>query len=337
MPQAQRTLPPSEEYVPTFFDVYGVGCKFSCTAGVTKISDGDEGMPRESWEYVSCLFLCWWLVQLELEFLCWPHGSSVGYDHDNWGGAPVVYELWEALGCKNVTMAPVSATPVQMVMGGDWCCARLTSGYRVMLSTCTAPMSQAAVLFQIFRWMCWFVSHHTNALVACQRTYDYCVPFAFCTHGTNSTGWGQEGHILLCLWRSAGFLWMQFLVGRQAARWWPPGILPEQRARYWFPLIFCWYKLSRRLCCSQRLPWVQHCQVPLPYLWFRGQYGHCWILPRPIRAVVCVSHDTWRQSAVWNLSMFCRRRLHVAIPCTPLGTCRLRWQSEMPFVGFVLP
>ena len=42
------------------------------------------------------------------------------------GGDPVLYVLCGALGCKIFPVAPVSATPVRMVVVGDQCCARLT-------------------------------------------------------------------------------------------------------------------------------------------------------------------------------------------------------------------
>ena len=184
--------------------------------------------------------------------------------------------------------------------------------------------------------MCLCVSYHPVALLACHRTYNCCIPFALFSHGTNSTRWGQEGHILLCLWRSEICLGMVLLVGWQAACWLPPGILPDQQVRYWFPLVVSWWQLIRRLYCGRLLPRVQDWQVPLPYLWFCGKDGHCGILPCPIRAIVRVYRDDWRQSDVWNLSMFCRRQLSVAIPCTSLGTCRLCWRSEMQFVVFVL-
>ena len=58
------------------------------------------------------------------------------------GGDPVLYVLCGALGCKIFPVAPVSATPVRMVVVGDQCCARLTSCHRFRLPTCTAPMSQ---------------------------------------------------------------------------------------------------------------------------------------------------------------------------------------------------
>ena len=171
--------------------------------------------------------------------------------------------------------------------------------------------------------MCWFVSHQRDALVACRRMYDCCVPYELCIHGTNSNRWGQQGHIILWLWRSAVWLGIRWLVCWLAERLLQPRVLPAKPARYWFPLISCLWQWGRRLWCGSPFPWAQYCQMTLPYMWFHGRDGHYWILLHPIRTVVWVSRDTQQKSDVWNLSMFFRIRISVAIPCMPLVTCRL--------------
>ena len=69
--------------------------------------------------------------------------------HTTMGGDPVLYGLCGALGCKKCPVAPVSATPVRLVVVGDWCCDRLTSCPRFRLPTCTALMNQSSGLFHI--------------------------------------------------------------------------------------------------------------------------------------------------------------------------------------------
>ena len=65
------------------------------------------------------------------------------------GAAPILYGLCGALVCKKCPVAPVSVTPVRLVVVGDCCCARLTLCPRFRLPMCTDPMSQSLGLFQI--------------------------------------------------------------------------------------------------------------------------------------------------------------------------------------------
>ena len=84
------------------------------------------------------------------------------------GGAPVLHGLCGALSGKKCPVAPVSETPVRMVVVGNRFFSRLISCPRFRLPTCTAHMSQSLSLLHIYRLVFWFVSHHHDAPVACR-------------------------------------------------------------------------------------------------------------------------------------------------------------------------
>ena len=81
------------------------------------------------------------------------------------GGAPVLYGLCGALGCKKFPVALVSATPVRIFMIGYQCYDRLTSCPRFMAPTCTSLMIQSSGLFHIFPFI--FLVRVTSSRCPC--------------------------------------------------------------------------------------------------------------------------------------------------------------------------